>query len=335
SYPNADARVVDEAISWLETQRADEPFFLFVSLHMPHEPYQPTDDAVSRVDPATLPPLNWQPGDLDTQPRYLRDDLGIPTSSRETDTFFPNGEADRAGIDAERCRYHALCGMLDEQVGRLLATLRQRGLDDNAAVVFTSDHGTALFDHGFRDKHSFHDPVWRVPMLIRPPGRFTPRRVAEPMSWVDLTATLLGWAGADTTQMQGFDLSETLNDADGRWPRNAVAASVFHTVALATQRWKIEFDLWRSSGRLFDRQADSLERNDLWSDDAWRAVRDRLLNALLGWHGSLHSPQLDHLHLGRGGPVADNARRAQSARPASAADVQLQHATAKLTGAYG
>jgi arylsulfatase A-like enzyme len=320
SYPKRDEAVVDEALRWLDELPGDEPWFLFLSLHMPHEPFQPTDEAVAAIDPATLPLLNWESGDLEREPPHLREDLGVPHFLDEHEKFFPNGEADRVAIDADRRRYHALCGMLDEQVGRVLDRV-----GDDAAIVFTSDHGTTLYDHGFKEKHCFYDPVWRVPMIIKPPHNVLPEHEAGLMTWPDLTATLLGWAGADTSEMQGFDLSLDLldptRDAKG-WPRQAAVGTVFHASALVTWRWKLEYDHRRGIGRLFDRAADPSERHDLWDEAVHK--RQKLLAALLTWHAGLHSPQLDTRHRGRGGPVADHARRVRDAVPANAADVLLQ-----------
>jgi arylsulfatase A-like enzyme len=327
-YPQRDAEVVTEALDWLAEAPDDRPFFLFLSLHMPHEPFQPDDDALARVEIDRLPPLNHEPGDLDRLPDYLRHDLGIPHDRDLLDrTYFPDGRPDHAEIDADRRRYQALVGMIDDQVGRVRAALDRLGLADDTLIAFTSDHGTAGYDRGFKDKHHFHDESWRVPLIVHHPATLAPADRHDLISWVDLTATLLGVAGGDASECQGYDLAEALRDPEMPWPRHALPATVFHTLALVTDRWKLEYDALRATGRLFDRRADPLERRDLWPDAP--PARDRLRHALLAWHAALHSPQRSAQRHGRGGPVADAALATERALTAQHADRLLD----RLVGA--
>jgi arylsulfatase A-like enzyme len=330
TYPQRDAAAVDAALAWIG-DHDDRPTFAFVSLHMPHEPFQPTDEAVAAVDREDLPPLNFATGDAERRMAYLSEDLNVPGHDLSISTaYFPGGTPDRPAIDEERRRYFALAGMIDAQVGRLLDGWIEAGLDVGSGVVFTSDHGSTLFDRGFKDKHCFFDEAWRVPMLIRPPMRagddpVQPRRVGGFFGWTDLTATMVGWAGGDLSPFQGFDMSRELAEADRPWPRVAQPGSVFHTLALVTDQAKLIYDTRRQTGQLFLTD-DPAERHDLWGDPNQRRQRDTLLTALLSWRANLHVPTHAAQRFGRGGPVADAALAVERGIDANLADRLLQEA---------
>jgi arylsulfatase A-like enzyme len=97
-----------------------------------------------------------------------------------------------------RARYDGAIARTDEVLGGFLDELRARGHLDRAIVVVTSDHGEELFDHGgFDHGKSLHGEVVDVPLLIRPPGGTNGRRVATPVSLVDVPATLLDLLGLE------------------------------------------------------------------------------------------------------------------------------------------
>jgi choline-sulfatase len=91
---------------------------------------------------------------------------------------------------------------VDERIGELLATLAATGLDRDTVVVLTSDHGDFLGERGLWYKMSFLEPSVRVPLIVHAPGHFEPRRVATPVSLLDLFPTVLdltlgaGWSPA-------------------------------------------------------------------------------------------------------------------------------------------
>ncbi len=326
-YPARDSAVVSEALRWLEQRDPARPFFLFLSLHMPHEPFQPTNAARAKVDPRRLPPLDYQHGDLDQLPTYLTQDLGIPHESpADRERYFPAGQPDVAEIDRQRRDYYALAGMIDDQVGRVRRALDRLSVEANTLTVFTSDHGSSLFDRGFKDKHCFYDPVWRVPLIFHAPGRLRPRREAGLTGWIDLPPTLIGWANAEAPNWQGLNLANALQNRPARWPRQGLAASVFSTLALVTPEHKLIYDATRAGGQFFDRRNDPEERDDLWKNEhpLTREARIQTQLALLAWRAAL-PPAHDLLRrFTPGGPVARAAQDAVRQRPANHADRLLQ-----------
>lgn len=185
----------DFAVEFLKSQPKDRPFFLTVQMGPPHDPYGAPDEYMRRYLPERItPPANWVPGSEKSPPGRAANPLN---------RFVPLG-----GLE-EIAAYYAAISALDDQVGRLMKTLADAGLDENTIVLFTSDHGDMLGSHGMRRKRKPHDESARVPGILRWPAKI-PRgqKVDTLFSHVDMSPTLLGLAGIDVPKnMQGADLS--------------------------------------------------------------------------------------------------------------------------------
>lgn len=161
--PYAQAR---QAIDFID-RHADEPFALFLSWHPPHNwasgagAYEAPDDLMKLYDPAAI---KLRPNCTDT-PAIRRLYQG----------------------------YMALCTSIDRAFGSVMDKLRDKGLDDNTIVVFTSDHGDTIQSHGLRfNKMRPEIESIRVPLLIRYPGHLKPRTSELLIGGIDLMPTLLG-----------------------------------------------------------------------------------------------------------------------------------------------
>src|ERR1700744_1205251 len=166
--------------------RPDQPFLLFVSFTNPHDPWE-------------IPKRHWE--------RYRRAQIPDPTvPALPLDQADPHSRrlramcrVDEAGLTAEQIRrarhgYHPGHSYLAERIGQVLGALRESGLEDRTTVLFCADHGEMLGERGLWYKMSFFEQSARVPLIVRVPGA-GPRRVAEPVSLLDVTPTLLGLAG--------------------------------------------------------------------------------------------------------------------------------------------
>ncbi|HEX2185991.1 MAG TPA: sulfatase-like hydrolase/transferase [Chloroflexota bacterium] len=301
-----EAFLVDRTIQEIDraVSHGGAPFFAFCSLLSPHGPLDPPGRWATAYDDRPLPPLNYVPGEERRHPRQLRLLLGLDEGDRLP--RLADGTPDTAQIDARKRLYYGLAAYCDAQIGRLLRYLDEAGLRRNTLVIFTSDHGTQLYDHGFDDKHTFYDASWRVPLILSLPGTLPQGARRGFATWNDLTATILAAAGLESPSVQGFDLLGPLaRGADS--PRGCAVSVLYRSCALATPRWKLEYYLEDGTGRLFDRLADPLERHDRYDDPERLAVRQELLHALLTWRAELVDVQFLHEHTGGGGPVAVRA----------------------------
>lgn len=299
-----EAFLVDRTIGAIEEAVAlgGAPFFAHCSLVSPHEPHDPPGRWAEVYRDRPLPPLNYREGELDHHPAHLHDLLGVGRRA-DLPEHFPAGRPDTAAIDEERRLYYGLAAYCDEQIGRLLRFLDDAGLRDNTLVIFTADHGTTLFDHGFADKHNYYDSAWRVPLIMRLPGVIAPGERRDFAVWTDLAPTILAAAGLACPTMQGFDLLTPLARNEPS-PRRCAVGTLYKSCAVATGRWKLEYYFEEADGRLFDRRDDPQEQDNLYDSADHRAVRDELLIALLAWRGDLTDVQALQAGTSGGGPIA-------------------------------
>ncbi len=240
--------VADQSVQFIE-ERGDRPFFLFAGFYHPHSPLMPPQSCLDHYD------------DLDS----------IPLPHRaEHESLAPQAEGmtDRDFREARR-HYYAMVTDVDRNVGHILAALDDRGLTENTIVVFTSDHGDYMGDHGkFGKGMPGHDCIMRVPCLISYPGEIEPgSRIGGLVEAVDLVPTLLDYAGVvREPEIQGRSMRPLLaGDPD------AARDSVY---AEGSRRWApswvhVRTDRWMYSAStggaelLFDLENDPHELNNL------------------------------------------------------------------------
>jgi len=192
-------------------------------------------------------------------------------------------------VRASRHGYYASLAYVDEKIGEVLAALEACGLAGDTIVVFTSDHGDLLGEHGLFYKMSFREHAARVPLILHAPGRYGRRRVREPVSLVDLAPTFADLARPDLSgelarPVDGRSLVPLLEGAaenpDATVVGEYLAESVLGPmVMIRRRRWK--FIHTRSDpDQLFDLESDPLELVNLAADagnaDVVREFRDEV-----------------------------------------------------------
>ena len=254
--------LTDIAVEFLRGRR-DKPFFLVVSMGPPHDPYGAPESYMKPYDPQKLTMRrNWQPG--------VR-------------------QAGRAQLAA----YYAAITAIDDQVGRLMGTLKDLALDQDTLVLFTSDHGDMLGSQGARLKRKPWEESIRVPGLLRYPARVKAgRRVDTLFSHVDFSPTLLSLCGAKVpVEMQGHDLSGVVLGRTDQGP-DSVFFQIFVPFAgdgtphpwrgVRTSRYmyaRTESAPWV----LYDLEKDPDEMTNLATDPASASLRQELEARLAKW----------------------------------------------------
>ncbi|MDH3584120.1 MAG: sulfatase-like hydrolase/transferase, partial [Phycisphaerae bacterium] len=210
----------------------------------------------------------------DDKPVFQQEDHGASGDGLFTYDCRTMTEADHRQV---RAAYYAMCELIDNQVGRMIAALDETGQRDNTIVVFMSDHGEMLGDHGLYLKGPhFYEQAIRVPLILSWPGRFAAdRRVDGLVELVDLAPTLLEAAGLELpVGMQGRSLvracePESAGDVDrdsvfceyyNAWTHGEAYATMLRTLA-----HKIVIYHGMEAGELYDLQADPDEFDNLWS----------------------------------------------------------------------
>jgi len=230
------------ALAWLEDRSGADPLFLFVHGYDAHSRYlKPTPFGYSRTPPGP-PGVGRESGRTTGQPRWFDGVAYDRQTLREVldiTSFRPRGpearEAMRArGLAAGMPTYGEedithMAALYDGGVaygdawfGLLMAGLEEQGVLDEAWVVVISDHGEELGEDGiFGHVMALSEAVVRVPLMFRPPGGATGRRVEEPVGLIDLLPTLVELAGArPPAELAGASLVPTLGG--GQAPRDRV-----------------------------------------------------------------------------------------------------------------
>ncbi len=278
----------DFAVEFLKTQPKDQPFFLTVQMGPPHDPYGAPEHYMKLYDPEKLTPdASWQPGS-EARPTPKAGLRRGPLANR----FVPVGGKE------EIAAYYAAITAIDDQVGRLLTTLKETGADQDTIILFTSDHGDMLGNHGMRRKRKPHDESARVPGIIRWPARIPQGRVVDTLfSHIDMPPTLLALAGQKVpSDMQGADLSRVALGETNAGPE-AVLLQLFvpFTPDGISAPWRGLITKDHTYARhesgpwvLFDDKADPHQQRNLATDPAaqdLRAALDSQLAALMEKHG--------------------------------------------------
>ncbi|MGM0504305.1 MAG: sulfatase/phosphatase domain-containing protein, partial [Bacteroidota bacterium] len=184
--------------------------------------------------------------------------------------------------------YLGCIASVDENVGRVLDYLEESGLSENTIVVYTSDQGFYLGEHGWFDKRFIYDESFKTPLLVKWPRKIAPGIVSDEMVQnLDFAQTFLDAAGIDEPDdMQGESLMPLLTGNTDNWTRDAVYYHYyeypgFHMVkrhyGIVTREYKLahfyyDIDEWE----LYDRQADPLELNNVYDDPEYADVVNEL-----------------------------------------------------------
>lgn len=277
-----DGNFARTAVEWLERRDPARPFFLAVGFHRPHLPL---------VAPAKY--FDGYPFDAITLPREPdHDEADIPLPARNGAVpgyaMSATPEQRRAAIRA----YLACVTYVDAQAGRILDAVKRLGLADNTIVIFTSDHGWHLGEHGLWHKRSLFEESARVPLIIAAPGRQARgRRAAGLVELLDLYPTLCDLCGLPAPDsLQGRSLRAMLDDAaatihDAAFTQARRGANAEHWGrTVRTVRWRCtEWDEGCHGLELYDHDADPQEYTNL-ADDPRHAGTLKELRALLAKH---------------------------------------------------
>jgi choline-sulfatase len=198
-------------------------------------------------------------------------DIGMPHRRDEA----PDDEAVREG----RLGYYGLCALVDHLVGRLLATLDALGLRDETRVVYTSDHGEMLGNHGMWTKMLMNEDSAGIPLILSGPGVPRGAVVDTPVSLVDAHPTILESAGMGLSEADRALPGRNLIDiAKGAQPERTVL-SEYHDGGSPTGYFMVRKDAWKyvhyagSRPQLFDLANDPLEDEDLGDSAAHAGIR--------------------------------------------------------------
>jgi choline-sulfatase len=272
----------------------DEPWLYSVNVFDPHHPFFAPDDYLDRyLDRLEEIPLpEYEDGELDEKPVFQRN---CHEGAYTDPDRYPFTEMDETDHRAIRAAYLAMVDLIDDQVERLLNALERTGQREDTLVIFMSDHGEMLGDHGIYLKGPFfYEEAVRVPLVVSWPGVVEAGETSEALvELVDLAPTLLDAAGCDRPPgVQGESFWPMLTgDADLDDHRDSVYCECYNAMQwqndpkpyltmVRDDRYKLVRAHNLDSGELYDLSADPGETRNRWNDPDYQDVKREMLAKL-------------------------------------------------------
>lgn len=288
--------IVDRVKHFLDqhlSQKEPRPFYLNLGFQDPHHP-QVLPKECRRIPPECIEE-SW--GSFDPCLEHLNElKEGRILDGRFSGKFGIAGNQNTPwGIetgDQERMRiiksyYYSMIELLDEQIGELLAILKEQDLIKNTLIVFTSDHGDMLGWHGLGEKGpmAFEDVI-KVPFFLTAPGRINPEICQEPVSLSDIFPTLLDYAGIPLPgQVDGCSLKDVIEGSPHT--RNGVLVEfkeerdAVRYKCLVTRDWKLVEYPGESFGELYHLREDPGEEVNLYFKPEYLGQKYEMLKEIL------------------------------------------------------
>ncbi len=286
---------------WLKTHPKEDPLFLQIGFPGPHPPYDPTPEALADYADREIPLQPVTTDDLENQPEAYK---AMRQHNNEVDhdsVILELDPTEEQRLDQRR-HYMANVTMIDTKVGEIMESLEEQGYLENSVIIFTSDHGDCLTDHGHSQKWTFYEQVTKMPTIVwSSNGRFGEggRRIDELTSLFDLGPTILELADCEVPE--NF-MAESLNPAlegDSEWSgrdyvfaegcRDGNFVSADYQTMIRSDEWKLVQITGSdpidggTEGQLFDLVNDPGEQVNLWNSADHAEKKNELVCELFEW----------------------------------------------------
>ena len=290
---HSDMFVGDMARWWIEAKpKPEQPLFLQIGFPGPHPPYDPTPEFAEPYMQRELPLPQVTAEELANQPPPFQA-MRQHNHEVDHDSIIHQLEPTPEQMHRQRAYYLANVTMIDQKVGQILTALDHKGYLDNAVVIFTSDHGDALCDHGHSQKWTMYDIITKMPLIVWAPGRFAGGRQLDGLcQLMDIGPAILELAEVPVPDMLEAEslLPALKNEPWQERPyvyaehcRDGILQETDYMTMVRSRDWKLVHFLDEPFGQLFDLKNDPDEVNNLWDDPTAAEQKQVLLNELREW----------------------------------------------------
>ena len=267
------------AEEWIEDHDSTDPFYLQVNFGGPHDPWD---------SPAEYRRM------------YNADDIPLSLTEKPTGPVSPHVHSLLSNAPAKlnqmsesqnrvmKSYYYSKVTLIDDCVGRVIVALEQKGVLDDTWIVFSSDHGEMLGDHGLIAKKVFYDGAINVPCIFRPPSASGGWKSNALVGHLDIVSTLMSITGAEplekTAGQSLLPLLESGDSAEGANHHRDVLLSEIGIppagfVMVRTERYKLSVNaLTREPADLYDMQEDPNELHNRVDDPQLASIRQELID---------------------------------------------------------
>jgi len=217
-----DAWIGRRAAEWIANVPDDFPWHYFVSFVGPHDPFDPPTEYADRYRDAEMPPAI--PPQMDGKPGWVRiRDRGLEPTE----------------VAVTRRQYCATIELIDDHIGMILDALERRGMMENTYIVFSSDHGEMLGDHGLYTKSVPYEAALRVPLIVAGPGLEGGRVSDALIELIDVNPTICELAGLPPQEnIDALSFAPVLRGDAGEH-RSETVAAIRNFRLIRTERWKL------------------------------------------------------------------------------------------------
>jgi len=295
-YPSS--YIAERTCAWLErhaTEAGGRPFFLQCSFPDPHHPFTPPGRYwdLYRPEQIALPASFYQPA-IGQVPLIAEAHEALARGTAKRDWVGEYAVTEREAREITALTY-GMIGLIDDCVGQVMQTLRRLGMQGDTVVMFTSDHGDWMADHGMMQKGPLHyRGLIRVPFLWSDPAAPAPgSHTSELAGTLDIARTLLDRAGlAPHNGLQGQAVNRIVSEGrssahDGMVVEQTTQRPVagfdrpVRVRSFVDRDWRLSVWSGRERGELYDLSADPFEMRNLWDDPAHAAKKAELTHRML------------------------------------------------------
>jgi len=279
----------DQAMRFIERRDPTRPFFLYVSFDKPHPPITPPREYYELFARTEFP----RPVMGDWLDRKLNNWIQMLRNANLWEGIKGNEE----WIQQNLRGFAAMTTHIDSMIGQIIGTLREHGVMNNTWIVFTSDHGDHLFDHGNFAKGDFFQGSTRIPFIVVPPRNWAHEHMRQgrndtvtPVGLADVLPTLLDICELDDpTARDGQSLLPRITCPDAPFREFSFGRCNDH-YAVSDGRFRMQWSSEQDLYYLFDQDNDPRDCNDLADHPDYADVCRRLRNALTEWMAQHSDP---------------------------------------------
>jgi len=279
--------LASKTIDFIKRQR-ENPFFFMVSIPDPHTPYTVRAPYDTMLNPDDMPiPSTFSQKNPPKWAAAARDNGRYAMKKPKREEIL---RRDIAGYCGEvKC--------IDDNVGRILDCLAEQGILDNTIVVFTTDHGDYMGEHGLLGKNQLYETAYRIPMLIRWPKKIAGNTAVDSIiSTVDFQPTMLNLMGIEPSgREQGGDASALIQGRKADWQDvSFIHHASLKRAGIFTKQYELAY-VQNNDHILFDRLNDPEQVNNLFNDPKYKNVIDELTGQIIAHNTEVNSPALTWL----------------------------------------
>jgi len=276
---HSDIFIGNMAVEWISHWNQEKPLFMQVGFTGPHEPYDPPQRFLDLYKDTSFPERLISEGELESKPPQHLAHQSFFISQTDGQSQIDLRDATEDDINNLWRHYSAGISMIDEKVGDIISSLEANGLLENTVVIFTSDHGDSLGDHGLPYKWLMYDSMTNIPLVITDFRNPSEGAVIsdELVSLIDLGPTILNYCEVEIPErLEGLDLN-------GKEKNSFVYCEDNYLAMIRDKESKLVYYIGQDYGELYDLQKDPHEFINLWDSADYQQERNSMSMNLLGW----------------------------------------------------